>query len=127
MQRKFSPANDRTPIPKSAQHPAVTTRQGSSADALPYQTVGSRIGKDHPRRELFRLLEIHRGVGDDDYHIPHSRLTGRSTVQAHLSAAAFTPDGISFDAFAVVHVHNLHLLAGKDVGSLEQSMVTLPT
>ena len=43
-----------------------TAAGAAAASILLYQTVGRRVGKDHPRAERLRLLELHAGVGGDD-------------------------------------------------------------
>ena len=100
-----------------------TAAGAAAASILLYQTVGRRVGKDHPRAERLRLLELHAGVGGDDEHVAHLRLAGGCAVETDRTAAAPAADHIGVEPFTVGNVPYLHPFALDQVGRLHQLLV----
>ena len=69
------------------------------------------------------LLEIHRGIGDDDDGIAHLDPAGSSSVETDAATAALAADDIGLEAFAVVVVEHLDLLAGNEIGGIHEVLV----
>ncbi len=66
----------------------------------------------------FFLLEFR--VGNNYHLVTHSTEAGGGAVKANYTGISLPRYNVSFEAFAVVYVYNLHLLVWKYAGSLEK-------
>ena len=81
------------------------------------------IHHDDLRLVRFRFLFVHQRIGNDDDRIAHLSLTGSCPVQADDAAAALAGNGIRLQPFPIVVIHNLHLFARQNSGSLQQIFI----
>lgn len=81
------------------------------------------IRKHRRSPKILSLLRRHVRVGDNDNNIAHLHPPGSRTIEANDPAAAFSANGVGFEALAVIVVHDLHFLAFHDVGCFEQVLI----
>jgi hypothetical protein len=81
------------------------------------------VGENSDGAESFGFIGRHEGVGDDDHHITDLYPTGGGAVEANHATAPFTTNGVGFEAFTVVVIHDLDLFPFVNIGGFEQLLV----
>lgn len=69
--------------------------------------------------EGFGFFGRHIGVRDDDDDIAYLNAAGGGAIEADNPATAFAADGVGFEAFAIVVVHNLNFFSFQNVSGFE--------
>ncbi len=72
---------------------------------------------------LAGLGEVNESVGKYDNHVAHSHLACCGAIEADGARATLAPDGVGFEALAVVDVYDGHFLVFDHVGRIEQIFV----
>lgn len=83
----------------------------------------SLFGKYYGGPKVFGFLKIHEGIADDDHFVANLYFSGCCPVEANTTGTSFSGNDVSFKAFTIVVVNNLHLFAGYHVGGIHKILV----